>query len=45
MRNLSGIHEVQSRVYSEETESLRGNKGIQRGITLAPFNPVLVMKV
>ena len=36
------IREVQSKVYSAETESLRRNKDIQRGRTLAPFNPVLV---
>ena len=36
------LREVQSKVYSAEIESLRRNKDIQRGSTLAPFNPVLV---
>ena len=36
------IREVQSKVYSEETEPLRRNKEILRGSTLAPFNPVFV---
>ena len=35
------IREVQSKVYSEETEPLRRNKEILRGSTLAPFNPVV----
>ena len=34
--------EVQSEVYSAEIEPLRRNKEILRGITLAPFNPVLM---
>ena len=34
------IREVQSKVYSAEIQSLRRNKDIQRGSTLAPFNPV-----
>ena len=36
------IRGVQFKVYSAEMESLKRNKEILRGSTLAPFNPVLV---
>ena len=36
------VQGVQSKVYAAEIEPLRRHKGILRGSTLAPFNPVLV---